>query len=52
MNAVYEPTDAECVNPWRDDTDEEELVRAVRDANLKDQPQPPPAIETYVPTNI
>lgn len=34
MNGHYEPTDEECQNPWRDDSEEEELARAVQNASL------------------
>ncbi|CAG9782540.1 unnamed protein product [Diatraea saccharalis] len=32
----YEPTDDECQNPWRDETEEEELARAVQGAAITD----------------
>lgn len=34
MNGTYEPNDDECLNPWRDDTEEEELARAVQNAAI------------------
>ncbi|XP_013141297.1 PREDICTED: nucleosome assembly protein 1-like 1 isoform X1 [Papilio polytes] len=34
VNGHYEPTDEECQNPWRDDSEEEELARAVQNASL------------------
>ena len=34
VNGGYEPTDDECQNPWRDDTEEEELARAVQSAAI------------------
>ncbi|XP_063384707.1 nucleosome assembly protein 1-like 1 [Cydia fagiglandana] len=36
VNGTYEPTDNECLNPWRDETEEEELARAVQQAALTD----------------
>ncbi|KAG7304816.1 hypothetical protein JYU34_010184 [Plutella xylostella] len=36
VNGAYEPTDAECVNPWRDENEEEELARAVQGAAITD----------------
>lgn len=32
----YEPTDEECLNPWRDENEEEELARAVQNAAITD----------------
>ncbi|XP_068622947.1 nucleosome assembly protein 1-like 1-B isoform X2 [Battus philenor] len=34
VNGLYEPTDDECLNPWRDDSEEEELARAVQNAAI------------------
>nr|XP_021207483.1 nucleosome assembly protein isoform X2 [Bombyx mori] len=34
VNGTYEPNDDECLNPWRDDTEEEELARAVQNAAI------------------
>ncbi|XP_072945546.1 nucleosome assembly protein 1-like 1 isoform X2 [Epargyreus clarus] len=36
VNGAYEPTDEECVNPWRDENEEEELARAVQGAAITD----------------
>lgn len=36
MNGGYEPTDEECLNPWRDENEEEELARAVQSAAITD----------------
>lgn len=36
MNGGYEPNDEECLNPWRDETEEEELARAVQSAAITD----------------
>ncbi|CAH2055731.1 unnamed protein product, partial [Iphiclides podalirius] len=36
VNGLYEPTDDECLNPWRDDSEEEELARAVQNAAITD----------------
>ncbi|XP_063537900.1 nucleosome assembly protein 1-like 1 isoform X1 [Cydia strobilella] len=36
VNGTYEPNDNECLNPWRDETEEEELARAVQQAALTD----------------
>lgn len=41
MNGTYEPTDEESVNPWRDDTEEEALARAVQATKINDQDKPP-----------
>ncbi|XP_053616237.1 nucleosome assembly protein 1-like 1-A isoform X2 [Plodia interpunctella] len=32
----YEPTDDECLNPWRDENEEEELARAVQSTAITD----------------
>ncbi|XP_075982358.1 nucleosome assembly protein 1-like 1 isoform X3 [Anticarsia gemmatalis] len=51
VNGGYEPNDDECQNPWRDETEEEELARAVQSAAItdgsdekkaEDKPQEPP----------
>ncbi|CAB3232187.1 unnamed protein product [Arctia plantaginis] len=51
VNGGYEPTDEESVNPWRDETEEEELARAVQNAAIvegteekkpEEKPQEPP----------
>ncbi|XP_069362347.1 nucleosome assembly protein 1-like 1 isoform X3 [Maniola hyperantus] len=34
VTGAYEPTDEECLNPWRDETEEEELARAVQNAAI------------------
>lgn len=34
VNGLYEPTDEECLNPWRDDNEDEELARAVQGAAI------------------
>ncbi|XP_026736188.1 nucleosome assembly protein 1-like 1 isoform X2 [Trichoplusia ni] len=36
VNGGYEPNDEECLNPWRDETEEEELARAVQGAAITD----------------
>ncbi|XP_030025312.1 nucleosome assembly protein 1-like 1 isoform X3 [Manduca sexta] len=36
VNGIYEPTDEECVNPWRDENEEDELARAVQSAAITD----------------
>ncbi|XP_050355640.1 nucleosome assembly protein 1-like 1 isoform X1 [Nymphalis io] len=36
VNGSYEPTDEECLNPWRDETEEEELARSVQNAAIAD----------------
>ncbi|CAH2087890.1 unnamed protein product [Euphydryas editha] len=36
VNGSYEPTDDECLNPWRDETEEEELARSVQNAAIAD----------------
>ncbi|VVD00339.1 unnamed protein product [Leptidea sinapis] len=39
VNGHYEPTDAECHTPWHDDTEEEELAKAVQNAAITDKEQ-------------
>lgn len=34
VNGLYEPTDEECLNPWRDENEDEELARAVQGAAI------------------
>ncbi|XP_026317862.1 nucleosome assembly protein 1-like 1 isoform X2 [Hyposmocoma kahamanoa] len=34
VNGLYEPTDEECLNPWRDENEDEELARAVQSAAI------------------
>lgn len=36
VNGAYEPTDNECLNPWRDETEEEELARSVQNTAIAD----------------
>ncbi|KAJ8720926.1 hypothetical protein PYW08_006391 [Mythimna loreyi] len=36
VNGGYEPNDEECLNPWRDENEEEELARAVQSAAITD----------------
>lgn len=36
MNGAYEPNDEECLNPWRDENEEEELAKAVESAAITD----------------
>ncbi|KAJ8728685.1 hypothetical protein PYW07_006381 [Mythimna separata] len=36
VNGAYEPNDEECLNPWRDENEEEELARAVQSAAITD----------------
>ncbi|XP_063831890.1 nucleosome assembly protein 1-like 1 isoform X1 [Ostrinia nubilalis] len=45
VSGDYEPNDDECLNPWRDESEEEELARAVQNAAItdgtEDKPKPP-----------
>ncbi|KAL0829907.1 hypothetical protein ABMA28_003384 [Loxostege sticticalis] len=45
VSGDYEPADEECLNPWRDESEEEELARAVQGAAITDgaddKPKPP-----------
>lgn len=34
VNGLYEPNDEECLNPWRDENEDEELARAVQGAAI------------------
>lgn len=34
VNGLYEPNDEECLNPWRDENDDEELAKAVQGAAI------------------
>ena len=36
VNGGYEPNDEECLNPWRDENEEDELARAVQSAAITD----------------
>ncbi|CAH0397105.1 unnamed protein product [Chilo suppressalis] len=36
VGGEYEPTDEECLNPWREENEEEELARAVEGAAITD----------------
>ncbi|XP_060806366.1 nucleosome assembly protein 1-like 1 isoform X2 [Amyelois transitella] len=36
VSGAYEPTDEECLNPWREETEEDELARAVQGAAITD----------------
>ncbi|XP_026751725.2 nucleosome assembly protein 1-like 1 isoform X1 [Galleria mellonella] len=45
VSGSYEPTDEECLNPWRDENEEEELARAVQGAAITDGTEKKPAEE-------
>lgn len=34
VNGLYEPNDEECLNPWRDENEDEELARAIQSAAI------------------
>ncbi|GBP42503.1 Nucleosome assembly protein 1-like 4 [Eumeta japonica] len=51
LSGDYEPKDEECVNPWRDDSEEEELARGVRSAAISDlAPNDAPPSDQTQPT--
>ncbi|KOB77114.1 Nucleosome assembly protein isoform 1 [Operophtera brumata] len=51
VNGSYEPTEEECQNPWRDETEEEDLAKAVANAAITEgeNKDKPPAIEDAKP---